>query len=306
VEVYKSETREVIKRFIAHRLSFPECIAALDAALADLTLRLHPKQLPALRALMLENNDMVMKEMERRGPAPLDPKVWATLGDGITLSDYRLGQVIYAQGDSGDAVFYIQNGRVKLTVVSKFGKQAVIGVLGAGSFLGERCLRGRPHAVTATVMVKSSIVRLDKSSVIRLLGKDLAFSELFLAHLLSRNISLEEDMVYQVLNSNEKRLARVLLLLANFGKRGRPKSAIPKISFEALAQMVGTTISRISFFMKKFRKLGFIDYNGELTINNSLLNVVLHDQFVIMANDPLSVLQSPHRTARRRVKLKNA
>jgi CRP-like cAMP-binding protein len=155
-------------------------------------------------------------------------------------------------------------------------------------------------------MVKSSIVRLDKSSVIRLLAKDLAFSEVFLAHLLSRNISMEEDMVYQILNSNEKRLARALLLLANFGKKGRPKSVIPKISFEVLAQMVGTTISRVSFFMKKFRKLGFVDYNGELKINNSLLNVVLHDQFVIMANDPFPLTQPPHRTPGKKVKLKDA
>ena len=214
--------------------------------------------------------------------------------------------MIYAQGDSGDAVFYIQKGRVKLTVVSKFGKQAVMGVLGAGSFLGEGCLRGQPHAVTAAAMVRSSILRLDKSSVIRALGEDLAFSELFLAHLLSRNINLEEDMVYQILNSNEKRLARALLLLADFGKKGRPKSVIPKISFEALAQMVGTTISRVSFFMRKFRKLGFIDYNGELKINNSLLNVVLLDQFVSMANDPFSVPQPPHRTPGGRVKLKDA
>ena len=139
-----------------------------------------------------------------------------------------------------------------------------------------------------------------------LLSKNLAFSELFLAHLLSRNLSMEEDMVYQILNSHEKRLARALLLLANFGKEGRPKSVVPKISFEALAQMVGTTISRVSFFMKKFRKLGFIDYNGELKINNSLLNVVLHDQFVIMANDPFPVTLPPHRTLGRRSKVKDA
>ena len=157
MEVYKSETREVIKRFLDHRLSFPDCIAALDAALADLTPRLTGEQIAPLRALILENNDIVMKEMERRGPPPFDPKILAALGDGITVSDYRSGQVIYAQGDSGEAVFYIQKGRVKLTVASKFGKKAVIGVLGAGSFLGEGCLRGQPHAVTATAMVKSSI-----------------------------------------------------------------------------------------------------------------------------------------------------
>jgi CRP/FNR family cyclic AMP-dependent transcriptional regulator len=226
----------------------------------------------------------------------------AALGDGITLSDFRPGQVVYAQGDPGEAVFYIQKGRVKLTVVSKFGKQAVMGILGTGSFLGEGCLRGRPHAVTATVMVKSSIVRLDKSRVTRLLREDPSFSDLFVNHLLSRNINIEEDMVYQVLNSYEKRLARALLLLADFGKKGRPKSVVPKISFEALAQMAGTTISRVSFFMKKFRKLGFIDYNGEMTINNSLLNVVLHDQFVAIPNDPFRVAQPARREPGRRVK----
>jgi CRP-like cAMP-binding protein len=303
---FKRETEEVIKRFLAHRLSFADCIAALDAKLADLTPRLTAEQIAPLRALMLENNDKVMKEMERRGPEPLDPKFWGTLGDGVSLAEYRPGQVLYTQGDSGDAVYYIQKGRVKLTVVSKLGKKAVMDVLRAGSFLGEGCLRGQPHVVTASTMAKSSIVRLDKWSVIRLLGKNLAFSELFLAHLLSRNISIEQEMVYQILNSNEKRLARALLLLANFGKKGRPKSVIPKIGFEALAEMVGTTISRVRFFMKKFRKLGFIDYNGELKINNSLLNVVLHDQFVIMADDPFPITQSPQRTTGKRVRLKDA
>jgi CRP-like cAMP-binding protein len=305
MEVYKRETREAIKRFRRHRLSFTGCVAALDAAFADLTLRTNEIIAP-LRALILENNDIVMKEMERRGSPPFDPRILTELGDGIRLSDYRLGQVIYAQGDSGDAVFYIQKGRVKLTVVSKFGKKAVVGVLGAGSFLGEGCLRGQPRTVTATVMAKSSIMRLDKPSAKRLLSEDPAFSEMFLAHLLTRNISIEEDMVSQILNSNEKRLARALLLLANFGKKGRPKSVIPKMSFEALAQMVGTTISRVSFFMRKFRKLGFIDYNGELKINSSLLNVVLHDQFAVMANDPFPVIQPTHRTHGRRLKAEDA
>ena len=236
--------------------------------------------------------------------APFNPKILAALGDGVTVSDYRPGQVIYSQGDSGQAVFYLQKGRIKLTVVSKFGKQAVTGILSAGSFLGEGCLRGRPHAATATAMVKSSIAQLDKSNVKRALSEDLAFSELFLAHMLSRNLRMEEDMIYQILNSNEKRLARTLLLLANFGKEGRPKSAIPKISVGVLAQMVGATISRVSALMKKFRKLGFIDYNGALKIKNSLLNVVLHDQFVIMANDPLPI--AAQRTPGRRVKLKDA
>ena len=306
MEVYKRETRELIKRFLRHKLSFPNCVAALDAALADLTPRLSGQQIAPLRALILENNDIMTKEMERRGPQPFDPKILAALADGITLLDCRVGQVIYSQGDSGEAVFYIQKGRVKLTVASKFGKQAVIGVLGAGSFFGERCLRGQPHAATATAIAKSSIERLDKSSVMRALSENLAFSELFVAHLLSRNLSMEEDMAYEILNSNEKRLARALLLLANFGRKGRPKRVIPKISFEALAQMVGASISRVRFFMQKFRKLGFIDYNGELKINNSLLNVVLHDQFAIMANDPFPVTLSPDRTLTRRVKLKDA
>jgi CRP/FNR family transcriptional regulator, cyclic AMP receptor protein len=306
MDVYKSETREAIKRFLERRISFLDCIAALNAALADLTPRLTAEQMAPLDALMSENNDIVMKELERRGPIPFDARILAALGNGITLSDCRAGEALYAQGDFGETVFYIQKGRVELTVVSKFGKKAVTGVLGAGSFLGEGCLRGRPHAVTATVMVKSSIMRMDKSSVMRLLGEDPAFSELFLDHLLTRNISIEEDMVYQILNSNEKRLARALLLVANFGKKGRPKNVVPKISFEVLAQTVGTTISRVGFFMRKFRKLGFIDYNGELRINNSLLNVVLHDQFVLMPNDPLPLARTPLRTRRRRVKLKDA
>jgi CRP-like cAMP-binding protein len=295
MEIYQRETQQVIKRFLKRRLSFPQCVAALDALLTDLVQRISGQKIAPLRALILANNEIVMKEMERRGPQPFDPKILAPLADGITLLDCSRGKVIYQQGDSGEAVFYIQKGRVKLTVVSKFGKQGVIGVLGAGSFFGEGCLRGRPYATTATVIVKSSIERLDKSVVKRVLGENLAFSELFLAHLLSRNISMEQDIVYQILNSNEKRLARALLLLANFGKKGRPKSVIPKIKFEDLAQMVGTTISRVSFYMKKFRRLGFIEYNGELKINNSLLKVVLHDQFVSMADDPIPLTLSPRR-----------
>jgi len=306
MDTFRSKTREAIKSFLDRKLSFPDCMAALNAALADLTPRLTGEQIGPLRVLIAENNDIVMKEMERRASLPFDPGIMAALGNGVAFSDCRPGEVLYTQGDTGEAVFYIQKGRVRLTVVSKFGKKAVTGVLGAGCFLGEACLRGRPHAVTATVMVKSAIMRLDKSSMVSLLGRDPAFSELFLDHLLSRNISIEEDMVYQILNSNEKRLARALLLVANFGKKGRPRSTVPKISFAVLAQTVGTSISRISFFMKKFRKLGFIDYNGELKINNSLLNVVLHDQFVIMPNDPLPVTRLPHRPPRKRAKVKNA
>ena len=218
MEIFKRETREIIKRFLEHRLTFHECLDALDAAFADLNPRPTDDQIATIRPLVLENNDIVMKEMERRGPPPCDPKILAALGDGITLAGYRHGQVIHAQGESGEAVFYIQKGRVRLTAVSRFGKEAVIGVLGAGSFLGEACLRGQPHAATATAMGKSSIERMEKSAVIRALSSNLAFSELFLAHLLSRNLRMEEDMVYQILNSHEKRLARALLMLADFGK----------------------------------------------------------------------------------------
>jgi CRP-like cAMP-binding protein len=302
MDVYKSETREVIKRFLNRRIGFEECMAALDAAFSDVASRLTSEQMVSLRALVMENNEIVMKEMERRGPPPFDAKILAALGDGITTSDYRPGQVIYAQGESGDTVFYVQKGQVKLTVVSKFGKQAVIGILGAGSFFGEGCLRGLPHAATATAVGKSSIERLERSSVIRALGENLAFAELFLGHLLSRNLRMEQDMVYEILNSHEKRLARALLMLADFGKKSRPKKVIPKVSFEALADMVGTTISRVGVFMRKFRKLGFIDYNGKLKIYNSLLNVVLHDKLVAMATDPPSVMMSARRTPGRRVK----
>ena len=295
MEVYKRETSEVIRRFLGHRISFSACVASLNAAFADLLPRLAGEQFAPLHALILENNNVVMKEMERRGPPPLDAKTLASLGTRITASDYRPGEVIYEQGKFGDAVFYIRKGRVKLSVVSRFGKQAVIGVLGAGSFFGEGCLKGQPHAATATAVGKASTERLDKSSMQRALSKNLAFSQLFLSHLLTRNLSLEEGMVYQILNSHEKRLARALLMLANFGKKGRPKSVIPKISFEALAELVGITISRVGFFMRKFRKLGFIDYNGKLKINNSLLNVVLHDQILTMATGPLTVIPAPPR-----------
>ena len=294
----------MIKRFLNHRISFHDCVVALESAFADFSSRATDEEIASLRSLILENNAIVMREKERRGPPPFDREIWAEFGDGITASDYRPGQVIFAQGETGDAVFHVRKGRVKLTAASKFGKQAVIGILGAGSFFGEGCLRGQPHAATATAVGKSSIDRLERSSVIRALGENLAFADLFLAHLLSRNLRMEQDMVYEILNSHEKRLARALLLLADFGKAGRRKSVIPKVSFEALAQMVGTTISRVSAFMRKFRKLGFIDYNGELKINNSLLNVVLHDQFVTMATDPLPVTLSPHRTPRRKMRVK--
>jgi CRP/FNR family cyclic AMP-dependent transcriptional regulator len=186
--------------------------------------------------------------------------------------------VIFTQGDPAAAIFYIHKGKVKLTIVSRAGKEAVIAILGAGDFFGEGCLAGRPLRMsTATAMSDCSIVRLDKLATMGVLRDEPAFSEMFLAYVLSRNMRIEEDLVDQLFNSSEKRLARVLLLLANFGKEGKPEPVIAKISQETLAEMIGTTRSRVSFFMNKFRQMGFIEYNGELHVHSSLLNIVLHD-----------------------------
>ena len=199
-------------------------------------------------------------------------------GEGRAASSYASGQVIFAQGDPADAVFYVETGRVKLTIVSGQGKEAVVGIYSATDFFGEASLAGQPLRIaTATAMSECLIVRLAKSAMIRMLHDEPTFSELFVAHLLSRNIRVEADLVDQLFNSSEKRLARVLLLLANFGKEGKPEEVIPNITQETLAEMIGTTRSRVSFFMNKFRKLGFIEYNGKLSVHSSLLNVVLHD-----------------------------
>lgn len=202
----------------------------------------------------------------------------AKAGEGRTLVVYARKKVVFSQGDPADAVFFIQKGKVKLTVVAKNGKEAVVALLGPGDFLGEGCLAGQPlRMATALTISDSSIVRLAKQSVMRMLHNEPSFSEIFLAYVLSRNIRIEEDLVDQLFNSSEKRLARLLLLLANFGKEGRPEPVIPKVSQETLAEMIGTTRSRVSFFMNKFRKLGFIEYNDRLEVHSSLLNVVLHD-----------------------------
>jgi CRP/FNR family cyclic AMP-dependent transcriptional regulator len=202
----------------------------------------------------------------------------AKAGEGRAASSYASGQVIFAQGDPADAVFYVQTGRVKLTIVSGQGKEAVVGIYSATDFFGEASLAGQPLRIaTATAMSECLLVRLARSAMIRMLHDEPAFSELFVAHLLSRNIRVEADLVDQLFNSSEKRLARVLLLLANFGKEGKPEAVIPNITQETLAEMIGTTRSRVSFFMNKFRKLGFIEYNGKLSVHSSLLNVVLHD-----------------------------
>jgi CRP-like cAMP-binding protein len=217
--------------------------------------------------------------MKRAPKLAFVPKAFiAKVGKGRTLADYKKNQRIFAQGDPAEALFYIQSGKVKLTVISKQGKEAVVAILGADGFFGEGCLAGQPLRMAgAAAMSDSSIMRLEKPSVIGLLHDEPAFSELFLQYLLSRNIRIEEDLVDLLFNSSEKRLARVLLLMANFGKEGKAEPVISKISQETLAEIVGTTRSRVSFFMNRFRKLGFIEYNGGLEVHSSLLNVVLHD-----------------------------
>jgi len=217
--------------------------------------------------------------MKRKAKSALDPKaLLAMVGAGRTTRDWRKTQTIFSQGDRADVVFFVERGKVKLTVLSRQGKQAVIGILGPGSFFGEGCIAGQPlRMATATAITDSSIILLPKQTMIRALHEDTEFAERFTTYLLSRNIRIEEDLVDQLFNSSEKRLARILLLLANFGKEGRPEPVVPKVSQETLAEMVGTTRSRVSFFMNKFRKLGFIEYDGGLEVHSSLLHVVLHD-----------------------------
>jgi CRP/FNR family transcriptional regulator, cyclic AMP receptor protein len=211
--------------------------------------------------------------------ATFNPQIFFNqAGNGKTTLKVPKKQVLFSQGDTTDAVFYVQAGKVKLTVVSPQGKEAVIGILEPGSYFGEGCLAGQPvHLATATAVDDARIVRIDKPSMLRLLQDDRTFSALFLAYMLARNIRIQEDLVDQLFNSSEKRLARVLLLMAHFGKEGKSEAIIPKISQEVLAEMIGTTRSRVSFFMNKFRKLGFLDYNGGVHVHSSLLSIVLHD-----------------------------
>ena len=204
----------------------------------------------------------------------------STINGGRTIAAVPKKQTIFAQGDSSDAVFYIGEGKVKLTVLSKSGKEATIGILNKGDFFGEGCLTGQPvRLCSATAMSDCSVMRIDKKSMMEVLHREHSFSDMFVTYLLTRNIRYEEDLVDQLFNSSEKRLARILLLLAQFGKEGVPETLIASISQQTLAEMVGTTRSRVSFFMNRFRKLGFIDYHGgdDLQVHSSLLNIVLHD-----------------------------
>jgi len=218
--------------------------------------------------------------MKTKLKVEFDPSAFLAVADsGRTKATYAEHQVLFSQGDLADAVFYIQQGKVKVTVVSEQGKEAVVAVLGPDEFCGEGCLAGQPRRIaTATAMTECEVMRLEKTAIVRVLHDEPAFSEMFVAHLLTRTIRVEEDLVDQLFNSSEKRLARALLLLANFGKEGRPEPVIAKVSQETLAEMIGTTRSRVSFFMNKFRRLGFISYNGHLEIHSSLLSVVLNDQ----------------------------
>ena len=210
---------------------------------------------------------------------PFNPQTFLKQIDGgKTILSVRKKQILFSQGDPADSVFYIQEGQVKLTVVSAQGKEAVVAVLEDGEFLGESCLAGQPVRLeTASSLANSTVVRIDKATMIRVLHDEPTFAQLFMTHLLGRNVRIQADLVDQLFNSAEKRLARVLLLLAHFGKEGKPEPLIANVSQETLADMIGTTRSRVSFFMNKFRKLGFLQYNGGLRIHSSLLNVVLHD-----------------------------
>lgn len=216
----------------------------------------------------------------RNNRAAFEPVAFlAQTGLGRTIADLKKGEAIFSQGDAANAVFYVQKGRIKLTVISKRGKEATVALLGAGNFLGEECIAGiQPQRMaTAVAITPATVLRIERQEMVRVLHEEQLFSEVFVAYLLSRNARIQEDLVDHLFNSSEKRLARALLLLAQFGKEGTPDTVIPKISQETLAEMIGTTRSRVSFFMNRFRKLGFIEYNGKLSVHSSLLNVILHD-----------------------------
>jgi CRP/FNR family cyclic AMP-dependent transcriptional regulator len=219
---------------------------------------------------------------------PFDPKEFlAKVGGGRTIAKYKKNAKIYLQGEAADAVFYVLKGKVKINIVSALGKEAVIAILGKDEFAGEGCLAGQSIRIaTASALTDCEVMKLEKSAIVQTLHDEPSFSALFVAHLLTRTIRVEEDLVDQLFNSSEKRLARALLMLANFGKEGRPEPIIAKVSQETLADMIGTTRSRVSFFMNKFRKLGFISYNGRIEVHSSLLSVVLNDMPHKISDEP--------------------
>jgi CRP-like cAMP-binding protein len=217
--------------------------------------------------------------MAKKAEPAFDPKAFlAVVGPGKTISNYRKGAIVFDQGDPGDAVFFIDKGQVKVSVISEHGKEAVVALLGPGDFLGEGCLGSRSRRIsTASAVTDCVITRVEKSTMIKVLRDEPKFAELFMSHLLARAIRVEDDLIDQLFNSSEKRLARALLLMAHYGKKDTPDLVIPKVSQETLAGIIGTTRSRVSHFMNKFRKLGLIDYNGDLRVHPSLLDVVLHE-----------------------------
>lgn len=218
--------------------------------------------------------------MAKKVTPPFDPKVFlASVNGGRTIAKYRKGETVFTQGDPSDAVFFIQKGKVKVSVLSAQGKEAVIAFLSTGDFIGEACLRGQALRISsATALAESEIARIDKATMMRTLHDEPKFAELFTSYLLGRTLRVEEDLVDQLFNSSEKRLARALLILANVGKEGRPEPIVPNVDQATLAEMIGTTRSRVSHFMNKFRQLGLIEYNGELKVHTSLLDVVLHEK----------------------------
>jgi CRP/FNR family transcriptional regulator, cyclic AMP receptor protein len=226
--------------------------------------------------------------MANQADNSFDPKMFlAKVGTGKTILEFRKSQIIFAQGDVADTIFYIQKGRVKLTVLSEQGKEAVVAILEPGQFFGEGCLNGHPLRIATTKAIEACVVTsITKEAMIAVLQEEPRFSQLFMAYLLTRNSRIEEDLIDQLFNSSEKRLARLLLLLAHFGKEGSPQPINPTINQETLAEMIGTTRSRVSFFMNKFRKLGFISYNGKIEVHNSLLSAVLHDKPEIKRDEP--------------------
>jgi CRP-like cAMP-binding protein len=225
--------------------------------------------------------------MVKTKKSPLDPEaIIAKLNGGRSEAKYQKDQTVFSQGDPADGVYYVQSGKLKVLVVSKTGKEAVVAILPPGSFCGEECLTGHKlRLTTVKALTQCGLIRLAKASIVRALHDDQQFSELFTWYLMQRNIRVQEDLVDQLLNSTEKRLARLLLILANYGKEERPEPIVPKINQETLAEMIGTSRTHVNFFMNKFRQLGFIEYNGAIKVNRSLLNMLLHERPQIASQD---------------------
>ena len=225
--------------------------------------------------------------MEKPDKDMFDPRIFlAKVGTGKQVLEFHKNQHVFEQGDVADTVFYIQRGRVKLTVVSEQGKEAVVAILEPGQFFGEECMNGHPLRIATTTAIEDCVITsITKAAMIAAIHDEPKFSALFMAYLLTRNSRIEEDLIDQLFNSSERRLARLLLLLANFGKEGSPQPITPNISQETLAEMVGTTRSRVSYFMNKFRKLGLISYNGNIEVHNSLLSAVLHEKPLLKERD---------------------